>query len=541
MKTTTNILFLALLVHTIAFPGRIFAQTEVESGTHLNIGEDCYLINDNDLTINSGGEVHVEGYLTVSGTATNHAGNAGFIIESDANSTGSLIEYSSIDAVVERFITQDIYHYLSAPVSGQSISLLQVGTPHTDYDLFWYDENEGSGTGPLWIDASAQTGNLETGLGYAYTYNPSDITLEFTGTTNQGTITEPVTYTYDVLVSANESYFGWNLVGNPYPSRISATAFIDDPDNADIYGTLYFWDEAAGYANGRNDYGAWNKTGAISGGGGKTPNGYIEVCQSFMVHYGSGTSPISGSISFRNAMRVHEEAVFFKSEPARVKISLENQENYNETLIGFLNTATNGFDNKYDGMKLKGNSDLSLYSKLVDDDGYDYAIQALTYPEVNKEIIVRLGFNTENEGIHKIKMLSLENLDNSTSILLEDTYENKFTDLRLSPEYDFFAGQTGTYDDRFKLHFNRQNQGLDEEEDFANDFIVYNQHGNIIIDNQHHQDVTVDVFNTIGKLIVRDCASSHQKMMINLQESSGLYIVRITSEGNMFSKKVFIK
>ncbi len=123
---------------------------------------------------------------------------------------------------------------------------------------------------------------MAVGLGYAYTYNTGDRTIEFAGTTNTGTISEPITYTYDDLSSTDTWYFGWNLVGNPYPSRINATTFINDADNSNIYGTLYFWDESGAIEY--TDYATWNTTGGVAGGGGHTPNGYIEIGQAFMVH-----------------------------------------------------------------------------------------------------------------------------------------------------------------------------------------------------------------------------------------------------------------
>ncbi len=541
-----NIKYKFILIFTISallMIAKSHAQIEVSSDAYMNVKAGAYLITSHDLTINSGGIFNLYGCATINGTLTNSAGTGGLVVHSDATGTGSLIESSGVNATVERFITQDIYHYITPPVTGQNISLLQSGDPHTQFDLFWYDENYAEGLGPAWIDASAQSGEIEVGLGYTYAYNLSDRTLEFEGTTNTGNITEPVTYTYDAAYSTSEWYFGWNLVGNPYPSRINAETFIEDDDNSNIYGTLYFWDEGASYASGRNDYGTWNLTAATSGGGGQTPNGYIDVGQAFFVHYGSGTTPSSNSVTFKNSMRVHDEAVFFKnSDPWRFKISLTNEDgDYNETLIGFVPGTTKGFDNKYDGYKLKGNTDIALYTKLVQEDGYDYAIQALP-PISNEGATVKLGFNSSKPGLHTLKVQSIENFNDTVAIYLEDSYLNIYTNLRFEPEYHFAVESSGTFDDRFVVHFNTYGVGIDEESSLENKFNIYSYDGSIYIDNLNQQGrYTAFVYNTIGQQLTAYQLQNNGQNKVSLKESTGIYIVKIVSEQEVCSAKVFVK
>lgn len=519
------------------------AHITLSSSSRINVKSGTTLIAPNNLTINSGAILDLYGNMTVSGTLTNSAGTSSLVVQSDASNTGSLIESSGVDATVERYISQDIYHYITPPVTEQNISLLQSGTAHSDFDLFWYDEDYSGGLGPAWIDASEQGGNLDVGLGYAYTYTPSDRTLEFTGTTNQGNINETITYTYDETYSADEWYFGWNLVGNPYPSRINATSFIDDAANSNIYGTLYFWDEGAGYSDGRNDYGTWNKTGATSGGGGQTPNGYIDVGQAFFMHYGSGTGQTSSTVSFKNSMRVHDEAVFFKnSDYWRFKISLTNEdEDYNETLIGFVPGTSNGFDNKYDGYKLKGNTDIALYTKLLKEDDSDYAIKALP-PISNEGASVKLGFNSSKPGLHTLKVQSIENFNDTLAIYLEDSYLNIFTNLRFEPEYHFAVESSGTFDDRFVIHFNTYGVGIDEESSPDDKFNIYCYDGSIYINNQNlNGRYTVYVYNTIGQQLTAYQLQNNGQNKISLKESTGIYIVKIVGEQEVCSAKVFVK
>ena len=490
--------------------------------------------NCKNLNIVSGSVTIAPDYgLTVAEEIINGAGNSGLVIQSDATGTGSLIELSGVSATVKRYITQYIYHYLSSPVSAQALTLLQLGTAHTDFDLFWYDEDYAGGGGPAWIDASAQAGNMDVGLGYAYTYNPADRTLEFTGTTNTGNISEGITFS-----GGDTWYYGWNLIGNPYPSRINATTFIDDTDNSNIYGTLYFWDEGSGYSNWRNDYAAWNKSGSVSGGGGHTPNGYIDVGQAFMVH----TTTASTSVSFKNDMRVHDAAQFFKGEVQRFKISVENEEGYyNETLIAFLEGTTTGFDNKYDGYKLKGNPNIALYTKLVEDDGYDYAIQGLPPLTDGFGVTVKLGIDAGVEGIYTFNVVDIENFHDTTSIFLEDLYENITVNLRKTSEYTFNVNETGSITDRFLLHFNTSALGIDEPENINNRINVYTYDNIICVENYNPVgDIYVEVYNTLGQQLISRKLVDQQKNEITLNAGRGIYIVRIICEDKVFSSKVYL-
>lgn len=508
----------------------------VSSGIKINVSPDIYVIEPGNLTMNSGSTFNLSGNLTVNGTFTNNAGTSGFTLISTSANNGSLIEGTGISATIQRFITGDVYHYLSSPVGAQPLSILQTGTAHTDFDLFWLDEDNNGGQGPLWIDASAQTGNMEVGLGYAYTYNPSDRTIGFTGTTNTGTITEPVTYTYDANISTNPWYFGWNMIGNPYPSRLDAEAFIDDTDNSDIYGTLYFWAEGSGFSGARDDNASWNKTGGVAGGSGPAPNGYIEVGQAFMVH----TTEVTGSVKFKDAMRVHDAANFYKAPVQRFKMSLSNSAgNYNEILIGFLQGATNKADNKYDGYKLKGNANLALYTKLVDDDGNDYAIQAL--PPLSDGVTVKVGVDVTGPDFFTFQVVSIQNFSDTTSIFLEDLVQNVVVNLRETPEYHFAINNQGSITDRFLLHFNTSSVGIEDPE-VNGQPLVYVSNGKIIIKTQtENHALEIEVFDIIGRSVPFSMAADVNQTTVTLNGNIGIYIIKVIHNKNFFTRKIFWK
>ena len=94
-------------------------------------------------------------------------------------------------------------------------------------------------------------------------------TREYDGKINNGNITKPVVTT---SLGNNPSWDqdDWNLLGNPYPSALSAAAFWTENaiNNSRITDAVYFWDggdTASGY-NQHSDYASWNALGGVNSG-----------------------------------------------------------------------------------------------------------------------------------------------------------------------------------------------------------------------------------------------------------------------------------
>lgn len=534
---------LLILIFSALAPNAL-AQMVIDMNANIQVKEGAYMIAKGDVNIKNGGQLYVRGAATVEGQLTNQSGHYALQVQSDyyGDGSGSLIEYSGVEATVQQFLDFGQYHYITAPVSDQDISILQNEWEPNSYDLFWYDENYSAPYGPSWVGGKDLMGVMEVAKGYALAYEYYELFADYQGVTNVGAIQTEVTYSYDANVSEDEGTFGWNLIGNPYPSKLDATLFVDAPVNSDISGTLYFWDESDSFANGQNDYATWNKTGATSGGGGNMPNGFVAVGQGFMVRYGSGTTPQNGTVTFNNAMRVHTEPVFFKkSSPAKIALILTNEDHaYNETLIGFMPGTSEGFDKKYDGVKLKGNTDIAFYSQLVKDDGLDYAIQALP-AEAEEGVSVNLGMHVAQAGEYSISVKQMQSFNDTTEIMLEDTYKGMLTDLRAEPEYQFDVENTGEIEDRFILHFNKTSVEIIPEQSELANMTVFASNGKIIIETSEADlDYTTFVYDTDGRLLRSEKLTHSTRNEIDLNVSAGIYLVRVVSKEQVFTQKVFI-
>jgi hypothetical protein len=141
------------------------------------------LLTTNNLTVATGSRFTIDPAktVTVNGTLTNSAGNTGFILRSDITGTASLLHNTTtVPATVQRYFsgTAEVWHLLSPPVSGQSISgaWLPAGTygNGTGYDLYLWNEPNSCWIYKLDISSAINWNtvhpgaNFEVGRGYLY-------------------------------------------------------------------------------------------------------------------------------------------------------------------------------------------------------------------------------------------------------------------------------------------------------------------------------------------------------------------------------------
>ena len=412
-----------------------------------------------------------------------------FNIESDATGTGSFVDQNTAgfnqvtidgDIFIERYITNDAWHYVSTPITGATNKVLTENVCGTNYNGNVLDYNEAfstdyDGDGDIdWFDGwewpwyySHNTNPLVSTNGYGY-YTYAGLctnTIEFTGTSatlNTGTYTYNVTNQDDTYKpTGSNPHRGWNLIGNPYPSGLNAETFMT-ANSSVIDGTVYMWDEngMTGFDLEGADYASFNGLGATGAGAGSVvPDKYISCGQAFFVHR-SLTDVGGTNITFNNSMREGENSYFFKDEEKidfqKIKLSIHNENNeYNQIIIALKDDATDGLDSKYDGYKMQGNQNLSLYSKINDENFTIQAIAPLT--DENRSKQVNIGLYAGIPGTYTFNLLIFENISDDTHVLLEDTYEGEFINLAKTNKYVFTVLNEGIIDDRFILHFNMNN------------------------------------------------------------------------------------
>ncbi|MCX6240037.1 MAG: T9SS type A sorting domain-containing protein [Bacteroidia bacterium] len=142
----------------------------------------------------------------------------------------------------------------------------------------------------------------------------------------------------------------------------------------------------------------------VSRGGGMT---HIQVGQGFFARSKEG----GGTINFTYAMREHATAATFKSAylpwPS-IELKAATKDLSRTTSVTFNDAMTPGLDPSYDAGVLKSGGGLELYTRLVEDNGSDFAIQCLPDVSLDKMVIpVSLDLTTGGEVTFSAKSANL--------------------------------------------------------------------------------------------------------------------------------------
>ncbi|MCF1192543.1 GEVED domain-containing protein [Mangrovimonas sp. AS39] len=467
------------------------------------------------------------------------------------------------------------YVYWSAPVANFSSGNLPTG------GLIWkwipsvnnggtYTSNFGN-----WIN-----GNETMTIGMGYISNSptnTSFTTEFIGTPNNGDISVPIsrgTYTGadyttgPTITPVTKDDDNWNLLGNPYPSAISADKFLAN-NSTHLEPFIYLWthginpstatddpfygDYASNYDSA--DYLTYNATGGTQFGF----EGFIAAGQGFftlMTDNGS-TSEIA---NFDNSMRYEYDSVsyetydnsqFYKTnsnstasitfdEKHRIWLSLSSPGlPTSNILVGYVSNAINGYDPIYDAPAQGVKIEFELYS-LVEDKSLAIQGKSLPFDELDT---IPLGLKLPQNGNYTISINHVDGLfeDATQNIYLEDTYTGIISDLRMAPFS--FNNDEGIYNDRFILRYTNETLSLPESM-LENTISIKAPNGSYILVNSSQGPIEeIHILDLTGKRLIQENAlSSSQVKLESLNLSTGSYLVSVTlKNGFKKTQKVILK
>ena len=195
---------------------------------------------------------------------------------------------------------------------------------------------------------------------------------------------------------------------------------------------------------------------------------------------------------------------------------------------------TAGLDPSYDVAKLKGNPDIALYTRLVEDNGVDFAIQALPSDNI-ENFVVPVGIDVlQNENLEF--SANIEQLDEN-EVFLEDRQLNIITDLKKNT-YTATIGESGT--GRFYLHF-KDITAIEEINYDDQSLRVYSTGNTLYLINQDQSEGYMRISNIMGQEITKLSFSKDTKQQFTLNVTAGYYLVIIYNADKVFCRKVFIK
>ena len=427
--------------------------------------------------------------------------------------------------------------YWSTPVTTTPATTLHDFSPETLFDKYYsYKPDTG------WVISYKGILPMAPGQGYnvrapqTFDINtPSVFHASFVGIPNNGDI--PLT-----TVSGK-----WNLVGNPYPSAIDGLKFIAVNNS----GALYFWTHNTppvyNPADGKYKYsGADYAVFTLLGGNGTasgaaTATGNIAAGQAFFI------KPTTNSILYTNDMRIPgNNEQFFKNTEAktasvernRLWLNFSNEEGgFKQTLLGYMEGATNDWDLDYDAATLNGNTYIDFYSI---NDSRKLTIQGRAVPFDNSETIP-LGYKTSIEGNFTISIDHTDGFFNNQAVYLEDKTTGKIQDLRAG-NYTFTTA-IGTFTERFVIRYTNKTLGTGDFEDLDNTLLVSIKDKVIKVNAAKENIKEVNIYDISGNLIYSKKKIGATELQIpNLQSSNQILIVKAILENDYtVSKKIIFK
>ncbi len=521
-----------------------------DAGCDLTIPD---LTNDNDpiisgrascdnMTIESGAVVTVNpNYFLVTGSQiTNITGTGGLIVESNSTGDGMLLLGSgTTQATVKRYLTDNMSHFISAPITDASAdNLFQNHNP----EVYLYERIESDDSWQYLVPTSTP---MPPGKGFStWVDNAATgyITANFDGMlmssdlTLDGSTTPSLDYT--------DNSHGWNLMGNPYPVPLDWTKGSWDTTN--VEGTIYIWNPAENTNDDPDGTWVWH----TSMGAGSYSFDAIPGSQAFLVRTKSTAATLKIPADARTVYHTQD---YYKSTreddedsipgyPADyVIIKALNSQDEDEVWISFNEYGTEGFDNGWDATKMFNSyNTLSLY---VPKETRDQCLEHLPPLLTDEERVVAVNFETTVDGEHALA-LDMTHLPDVVEIILEDLKYNQMQSMRYDSVYTFVAF-TEDDPDRFRIHFNKTTTGIEFQElntEAVSNVQIYAYEKNIYIKKEElNASGKVLVYDLYGRQVLAQQLEHTNLMKIPVSANNTYLVVKVISDNYVTTSKVFIR
>ncbi|MBC2844474.1 T9SS type A sorting domain-containing protein [Winogradskyella flava] len=516
----------------------------VIDGTYSVIGN----VQINDFIVNVGAQtiITVAQSLTINGDLVN---NGSLELTSTSDTYSSLIVNgtSSGDVTYNRHVNQfqsipgattGENDLIAAPVTNsnqdfQALAnanpVIPTGTINTVPSFLFgpFDNNENAYVN---YNDSNLTDPVEPGIGYrTASTTPGGSLFTFVGDVETGNVSVPITV-------GTGSIF--NLIGNPYPSYLSLSDFLDannslfDPGSSGVYG--YPGDLTSGFTVWNQGYSDANMGAVITPG------------QGFLVASAAG----GGTISFTPAMRsIGTSDDFILGRDAEVvpinaylNLELSGNEKKFRTDLYFNENASLGMDAGYDAVIFNEQTpDFAIYSHLVEDNlNKDMAVQSVDYDALDN-IIIPIGVNALQGEQIKFSIADT-NIPEDVSIFLEDNLNNTFTDLRAG-DYNITPSTALADTGRFYIHFSREQLGVADDILNGLEIFAIANPKQLVVKGQLESNTVLQVIDIQGRIMTTSQLSSnatrHSIDVSNL--TSGVYIVQLQNSEATRTQKVILK
>lgn len=509
-----------------------------------------------ELHVASGGAMYVSPkiYVYVGGNIdVSNADN--FTVVSDATDSGSLIVNGTAtgDITYNRYVPTTKWHFVSAPVTSQSISSfatnaangVKQNNTNTFYGISYYDNGNdptkrwryyttGGAFDPATSSQSAgpaaSSAIFESGKGYS-NLRATVGTYTFTGELATADVTLAIA---ENNATAENHHFG--VVGNPFPAFLAANSNANASNvlsqNLSKLKTgmeaLYFWDGSI------NDYTAVNNS---------DPALYLAPGQAFAVE----AKADGETFTFSEALvepQPNSPATFYKTAPlTEVALFMSKEKITKKTRLRYLDeNASLGFDRGYDaGSYRDGTPSFSIDTHLVSNStGMDFTLQCLPKSELESTVVPLAVYAQANEAISFDA--TTQNLPEGIYIFLEDKVTNTIT--KISDEtYSITLKQSINGIGRFYLHTAQSVLSVNDVDALQNVSMYKTNAQNLrIVGLQNAENAKVKLFSLQGKEVLSTSFTAKNVNDVALPSlSAGVYLVQVVSNTGKHTKKIILE
>lgn len=410
-----------------------------------------------NLRINSYSTITLENDIAISGFLSPDLGtfdmNGHLLrIHSDANNTGAIGQIKTACTIIgdsieyKRFFPAGSgnWRMLSSPLTDVTYEqwnddIPTTGFPGSDYPTYpnaanpWsnirlYDgENVSGSMSEAFMSVENITDTMSAGVGHFVYFVPSETTIDMTGTFKRGNHTWTRANASPTLNQNN----GWHMLGNPYPCPIDWDKTAGWSKNG-ISNAVYAFDPSTGqyssYVNG------------VSSG---KMNGKIESLQAFWVK-SSGTGV---NLTINESAKATSAGVMLRSTDTNtqslVRVILKDEQNqpWDDCVVGFNYLASEHFDETMDALKLFAN-DLNIPNIAIYPDTLTQeAMSISTFPVPVEETIINLLIKPGNRTSFAIENGMIDSFEENLCLKLLDRELDEIHSFNLGEKYEFTKGE----------------------------------------------------------------------------------------------------
>ena len=494
-------------------------------------------------------ESHLTLYPGIGLTTNNLKNNGTIVLNSISNSYSSLIS-STINTVGIINYNRSVNAYtndssnndndlITAPLSGQTFgdfandaanaNLLASGNVRA---FAPFDKPTGSYVN--YNTASNAATEILAGTGYRAATSDGG-TLTFTGTVETGTVA------IDIQDSGT-AFADWNLIGNPYPSYVDLSAFLNHEVASGVT-NLDILEGASGiYGYDGNVADGWDIITLANVG-----SRLLAPGQGFFVA-ADGNAIGAHNLEFTPAMRTtgnDDDFIVGRDTNAPLsflKLNISTTNKSYATEFYFNDNASQGLDHGYDAVLWGGSApSFALYSQLVEDStGEAIALQALGNGDIS-DISIPLGVNA-NAGEQLTFSIADLNIPDTVAVYLDDILSNTSTVLT-NTDYVFTPSSHLFGTGRFYLRFT--DNALSTAQYVLENLKIYNNYAEktLVIKGTFVTNTAAKVYDIQGRLVTAlNLLTSCNLHTIDVSTlSHGIYLVQLQNEFQIVTQKVTLK